>query len=91
MKLDTQTALTMLAALGVDLFLLWSAKSKIVKSMWGFFGAFIVLMLLLAAVWDSLYPEPAYHNILLFLEGVTAASFIGGVIMAYITIGTNSE
>ena len=91
MKLNTQTSLILLGAFGVDIFLIWLAKSKLVKIMWGCFGAFYLSLVFLMIIWDYLYNDPGFHTLLLFLAGMTAVFFITGVVLAYITVMTEAD
>jgi hypothetical protein len=88
---DFQTGLILFAALGVDIFLIWSAKSKVVKSMWACFGVFFLLLVLLMAVWSLLYKDPSHHSLLLILTSITAAPFLAGVVLAHIVVMTDAE
>ncbi len=91
MKLDTQTALICLAVFSVDIFLIWSAKSKLVKIMWGCFGVFFLLLFFLMIIFDYLYNDPGFQTLLYILICVSGAFFIAGVVLAYITAMTDAD
>ena len=78
MKPNTEMSLILLCALGVDIFLIWLAKSKLVKIMWACFGISWLLIGFMVIIRDYLR-----NDLLLFLAGVTAAFFITGIILAY--------
>ena len=89
--IDYKVVLIFLVAISVDVFLIISAKSKLVKSMWSCFGAFMVSMLSLKLLWQPLYSNSNLHVWIYILMAITAGSFIAGVVLAYINSMTGAE
>jgi hypothetical protein len=89
--IDYETVLIFFVAIGVDVFLIILAKSKLVKSMWGCFGAFFVSIFSVYLFREPLFSNPDFEICIYVIMAITAAFFIAGVLLAYINVMTDAE